>query len=228
LLVSEQIPKEDLDYILEPFGEQEEPDIKIVLEKIKVIVRDAKGNIVDKREQRMKSLTQYFLAFMSIPILSTYPDSSSSNANSILTNILGLPSQQYSRISNVYNNSYINFDMSIQLGSGTQAFSPTLNSLAAPIINGSGTGQLLYNTLSFTYSQTSITAQLIATNSTSSAISVSEIGLQGIIRIGYVNGDDNYAIDTYTFLLSYDTFSTSVSIPAGGNATFQITVNFTG
>jgi hypothetical protein len=225
LLVSEQIPKEDLDYILEPFGEQEEPDIKIVLEKIKVIVRDAKGNIVDEREQRMKSLTQYFLAFMTIPILGTYAGASTNNATGILTNILGLPSRQ---VSYDLSPSLIVFDMAIQLGSGTQTFSPTLTSLAAPISNGSGTGQLLYNTLSFTYSQTSITAQLIATNNTSSAIGVSEIGLYGILYMIYYNTNDVYEVDTHTYLLSYDTFSTPVSIPASGNATFQITINFTG
>ena len=225
MLVSEQIPKEDLDYILEPFTEQEEPDIKIVSETIKVIVRDAKGNIVDKREQKMKSLTQYFLAFMTIPLLGTYANSSTNQANNILTSVLGLPSQQQ-----VYGSymAAIFFDMAIQLGSGTQAFSPTLNSLAAPISNGSGSGQLVYNTLSFSYSSTSITAQLIVSNSTSSAINVSEIGLTGIIYLLYDNTSNNYVVNTYNYLLSYDTFSSAVSIPAGGNATFQITVNFTG
>jgi hypothetical protein len=214
LLVSEQIPKEDLDYILEPFGEQEEPDIKIVLEKIKVVVRDAKGNIVDEREQKMKSLTQYFLAIMSIPILGTYVNSSTNSPTGILTNVLGLPSQ----LSAYYS---LRIDMSIQLGSGTQTFSPTLTTLAAPILNGSGTGQLLYNTLSFNFTSTSITAQLIVTNTTSSAINVSEIGLIGIISFA---GSSSI----YNYLSSYDTFSTPVSIPAGGNATFQITINFTG
>ncbi len=225
MLVSEQIPKEDLDYILEPFTEQEEPDIKIVSETIKVIVRDAKGNIIDKREQKMKSLTQYFLAFMTIPLLGTYANSSTNQANNILTSVLGLPSQQQ-----VYGSymAAIFFDMAIQLGSGTQAFSPTLNSLAAPISNGSGSGQLVYNTLSFSYSSTSITAQLIVSNSTSSAINVSEIGLTGIIYLLYDNTSNNYVVNTYNYLLSYDTFSSAVSIPAGGNATFQITVNFTG
>jgi hypothetical protein len=227
-LVSEQIPKEDLDYILEPFKEEdnkEEDNKQIISEKIIAIVRDAKGNIIDKREQKMRSLTQYYLALMSIPILGTYSSATSTTATGILTNVLGLPSQQSSPSTSYTNQtSVILFDTSIQLGSGTQSFSPTLNSLNAPISNGSGTGKLLYNTPSVSYTNNSISEIITVSNSSGNTITVSEIGLIGTVNIN--SSDGIYSTNNY--LLSYDTFSSPISIPNGGSATFQIVITFSG
>jgi len=224
LLVSEQIPKEDLDYILEPFKEEdnkEEDNKQIISEKIIAIVRDAKGNIIDKREQKMRSLTQYYLALMSIPILGTYSNATSSTATAILQNVLGLINTiaAYSGEQAV-----IYFDMSIQLGSGTQSFTPTLKSLNAPITNGTGTGQLLYNAISVSQTNNSISVLDIVSNSSSGTITVSEIGLIGIISI-----NSSYSgVSNYNYLFSYDTFSSPISIPAGGSASFQIIITFSG
>jgi len=220
LLIQNEIPKEDLDYILEPFKEDKEEDNKqIISEKIIAIVRDAKGNIIDKREQKMRSLTQYYLALMSIPILSTYSTVSSNTATSILTNVLALPSQvSTANFANIY------FDMSIQLGSGTQSFSPTLNSLASPIPNGSGTGQLIYYTPSISYTSNSISLLITVSNSSGNTITVSEIGL---IETIYTY-NNNSITSTSNFLSSYDTFSPPISIPAGGSASFQIVITFSG
>jgi len=224
LLIQNKIPKEDLDYILEPFKEEdnkEEDNKQIISEKIIAIVRDAKGNIIDKREQKMRSLTQYYLALMSIPIIGTIPSISSSTATGILTNVLGLTGNLAVGAGNV---GILNFDTSIQLGSGTQSFSLTLNSLSAPIANGSGTGQLIYYQQSFLYTITSISQILTVSNSSSNTITVSEIGLIGTI---YLSGGE--AIQTTnTYLFSYDTFSSPISIPAGGSATFQIVITFSG
>jgi hypothetical protein len=224
LLVSEQIPKEDLDYILEPFKEdnnKEEYSKQMISEKIIAIVRDAKGNIIDKREQKMRSLTQYYLALISIPILGTYSNATSTTATSVLTNVLGLPSQKSST-----NNAFIIFDMSIQLGSGTQSFTPTLNSLSAPISNGSGTGQLLYNTISVSQTNNSISVLDTVSNSSGNTIAVSEIGTIGTITMEYWN--TAIYSNTYSYLFSYDTFSSPISIPNGASATFQIVITFSG
>ena len=220
MLIQNEIPKEDLDYILEPFKEdKEEYNKPIISEKIIAIVRDAKGNIIDKREQKMKSLTQYYLALMSIAILGTYSNATSNTPQSILTNVLGLPS--YVSTSKT---ATITFDTSIQLGSGTQSFSPTLNSLGAPISNGSGIGQLTYYSQSILYTSNSISQILTVSNNSGNTITVSEIGL-----IGTVN-TNNYAsvYSTNNFLFSYDTFSTPISIPNGGSASFQVIITFSG
>jgi len=224
LLIQNEIPKEDLDYILEPFKEEdnkEKNNKQIISEKIIAIIRDAKGNIIDKREQKMRSLTQYFLALMSIPIIGTYSNASSTTATGVLSNVLGLPSQVSSA-----GNALINFDTSIQLGSGIQSFTPTLNSLSAPITNGTGTGQLIYYTSSVSYTNNSISILIIVSNSSGNTINVSEIGLIGTIYIGYWSGA--YYTNNYSYLFSYDTFSTPISIPNGGVATFQIIITFSG
>jgi len=228
LLIQKEIPKEDLDYILEPFKEdnekKEENDKQIISEKIIIIIRDANGNIIDKREQKMRSLTQNYLAFMSIMLVGTYQSLTNPNAQLILTNVLGLPSQPYSYVC-----AAILFDTSIQLGSGTQSFSPTLNSLNAPISNGSGTGQLLYNTPSVSYTNNSISEIITVSNSSGNTITVSEIGLIGTIYMEYVNSNNVYTYTTYgPYLLSYDTFSTPISIPNGSSTTFEITITFSG
>ena len=224
MLIQNEIPKEDLDYILEPFREEdnkEEDNKQIISEKIIAIVRDAKGNIIDKREQKMKSLTQYYLALMSIPIVGTYSGASTGTATGIMTNVLGLSGNLPVGTGNVV---ILDFDISIQLGSGTQSFSLTLNSLNAPIANGSGTGQLIYYSQSFLYTSNSISQLLTVSNSSSSTITVSEIGLIGTIYLSW-----NNAIQiTKTYLFSYDTFSTPISIPAGGSASFQIIITFSG
>ena len=226
MLIQNEIPKEDLDYILEPFKEDREEDNKqIISEKIIAIVRDAKGNIIDKREQKMRSLTQYYLALISIPILGTYSSPTSNTATSILVNVLGLPSTQSTTSTNT---ALITFDTSIQLGSGTQSFSLTLNSLSAPILNGTGTGRLNYYSQSVLYTSNSVSQILTVSNLSGNTITVSEIGLMGTIYLMYINSSGNYTVQPYNFLFSYDTFSSPISIPNGGSASFQIVITFSG
>jgi len=194
-----------------------EPTFKAYIE---AKVYDKEGHVIQYHRQQMRSLTQYFLALMSIPIIGTYQGPSTYEAPGILTSVLGLPSA----ISGNSNSANIVWNWSIQLGSGTQPFSLTLSSLAAPIVNGTGAGELLYSTISVSYVGPTILVSLMVTNSTSSTVTVTEIGLQGTIIIQYSDGSQN----TYSFLLSYDTFSTAVSVPALGMAVFQITLSFTG
>jgi len=115
---------------------------------------------------------------------------------------------------------YIYWSWSIQLGSGTQSFSPTLNSLAAPILNGTGAGELEYGTVSVNNTSTSIIVGVTVFNPTATTVTVSEIGLTCTVTI--------YGTLSSNFLLSYDTFSTPISIPGYALATFQIILSFSG
>ena len=65
-------------------------------------------------------------------------------------------------------------------------------------------------------------------NNSGNTITVSEIGLMGTVYLMYVNSNGIYAYNTYNFLFSYDTFSSPISIPAGGSASFQIVITFSG
>jgi flavin-binding protein dodecin len=191
---------------------------------IEAKIYDKGGHLIQYHRQPMRSLTEYFLALMSIPIVGTSQSSSSANATGILTNVLGLPGQQTSYSTNAN----ISWDWAIQIGSGTQNFSVTLRSLAAPIANGTGPGQLAYGQMYIYYGNTSITVSITVTNYSTSTVTITEIGLIGYVYMWYENANYNFAYDTYSYLLSYDVFSTPISLSPGGIATFQITLSFTG
>ncbi len=93
--------------------------------------------------------------------------------------------------------------------------------LAAPIPNGTGAGMLQYGTVNVSYTSTSLFINVTVINNSGSTINVTEIGLFG--TIAFINTST-----TYTFLLSYDTLSSAVSIPNGALATFQVTITFSG
>jgi hypothetical protein len=213
-LVSEE---EDITKLIIPDDlPDEQPAFKAYIE---AKVYDKEGHLIQYHRQPMRSLTRYFLALMSIPILGTYQNASTNSAQNLIVNVLGLSSN----ISIGNGTANISWDFSIRLGSGTQTFSPTLTGLAAPIANGTGTGQLVYSRISALYVGSSIIVLIQVSNSTSSVIPVTEIGLWGIVYIQFYTGTSSY-----NFLLSYDTFSTAIQIPASGMAMFQITLSFTG
>jgi len=161
-----------------------EPSFKAYIE---AKVYDKEGHLIQHHRQPMRSLTQYFLALMAIPILATYQSASINSAPSLLVNVLGLPSNAGCCYS-----ANISWDWAIQLGSGTQNFSLTLTGLAAPILNGTGTGQLSYGSLSVSYAGSTIFISLQVSNTTSNAISVTEIGLTGTIYIQYNQTTSKY------------------------------------
>jgi len=197
---------------------------------IEAKVYDGEGHVIQYRRQPMRSPTRWLLALMAIPILQTFQGPSTYKAVSFLVNVLGLPSQQptYSPSTYCCNGANILWDFSIQLGSGNHAFSPTLNSLAAPIANGSGAGQLSYGSVSVTYSGTTIYTYQTVINYSSTTINVTEIGLMGTIYIQFQNTNNAYQNTTYTYLLTYDTFSPAITLPPGAIATFEVVLTFSG
>jgi len=190
---------------------------------IEATVYNKEGHVIQHHRQPMRSLTQYFLALMSIPLIGTYQSSSSASATSLLVNILGLPS----RYSVSLGTASIGWDWSIQLGSGTQTFSLSLNSLAAPISNGTGAGQLSYSSTNVVLIGSVIAISVTVINYTSNTINITEIGLWSTIGIYYTTGTACGGA-TYSKLLSYDTFSTIIAVPAGATAMFQIELTFSG
>jgi hypothetical protein len=219
IVAPDAVSEDDIDKLIIPDDLPEEPSFKAYIE---ATVYDKEGRLIQHHKQPMRSLTQYFLALMSIPLIGTYSGGSGNSPTSLIVNVLGI-----SGIPGQTNTANVAWTWSIQVGSGTQAFSPTLKGLAAPIANGTGAGQLVYSTTAVSYIGSSIIVFGSVSNSTSSTISVTEIGLTCTINITYMTVY-GYGGDTYNCLLSYDTFSTAISIPAGGAAAFQITISFTG
>ena len=215
-MVSQNAVSEDDIILNEVLSDKDIPDEPPFRAYIEATVYDKDGSVIQHHRQPMKSLTEYFLALLTIPLIGTYQNASTNQAPPIFTNITGIPGQISSGIGIL-----IYWIASIQVGSGTQSFSPTLNGLAAPILNGTGAGELQYGTVSVSYTPTTVFFSITVTNSSGSTINVTEIGLFGTIAWF------NYS-STYTFLLSYDTFSSAISIPNGALATFQITITFSG
>jgi len=218
MVTPDLVSEEDIAKLIIPDDlSDKQPTFKAYIE---AKVYDKEGNVIQYHRQPMRSLTQYFLALISIPLIGTYQNASTYSATGILTNVLGLPSA----ISGNSNTASIAWTWSIQLGSGTQSFSPSLTGLAAPIANGTLSGELSYGTVSVAYAGASIFISMTVTNFTSNTITVTEIGLTCTIGIFYSLSSSS----TYNFLLSYDTFLSPISIPANSLATFQITISFLG
>jgi len=213
-MVSQDAVSEDDIILNEVLSDKDIPDEPPFRAYIEATVYDKDGSVIQHHRQPMRSLTQYFLGLIAIVVLMTYQSPSTYVAVPLITNIFNWPSQP-----NV-SESFVWWSWSIQLGSGTQSFSLTLNSLAAPIANGTGAGELEYGSLSVSYAPTSIITSVTVFNPTADTITVSEIGLQGAVTL--------YNVSTYNLLLSYDTLSTPVSIPGYGQATFQIILSFSG
>jgi len=219
MVAPDLVSEEDIAKLIIPDDlPNDEPSFEAYIE---AKVYDKEGNLIQYHKQPMRSLTQYFLALMSIPLIGTFQSSSTNSATGILTNVLGFPSQA----NNSSNCAQIQWDFSIQLGSGSQEFSLTLSSLAAPIANGTGPGQLTYLSKASSYTGTSISLFITVQNVSGSTINVTEIGTLWSV---YITCGSCNATYNYNFLFSYDTFSTAVSIPNGGLATFQVTFEFSG
>ena len=213
-MVSQDVVSEDdiiLNEVLSDKDIQDEPPFKAYIE---AVVYDRDGNIIQHHRQPMRSLTQYFLGLIAIVTVMTYQGPTINQAQPIIANIFGFPSYINTTSAPMY------WSWSIQLGSGTQSFSLTLNSLAAPIVSGTGAGELEYGNLYVNYTASSIITGITVFNPTPTTITVSEIGLFASIMV--------YSLPTYNFLLSYDTFSTPISIPGYAQAVFQIILSFSG
>jgi len=90
MVTPDAVSEEDIDKLIIPDDlPDEQPMFKAYIE---AKVYDKEGHIIDYRRQPMRSLTQYFLALMSIPLIGTYSGGSSNQATGLLANVLGLPS----------------------------------------------------------------------------------------------------------------------------------------
>jgi len=226
MVTSDLVSEEDIaKLIMSNDISNEQPTLTAYIE---VRVYDKDGHVIQYCRQPMRSPTKYLLALMSIPIIGTYQNASTNEAQNLLVNALGLPNRVSVYNAGQYNSANILWDFSIQLGSGTQTFTPTLSSLAAPIANGSGTGQLSYGSTTVTYSGTTIYTYVTVINYSSTTINVTEIGLIATIYIQLQNPNNTYQVNTYTYLLTYDTFSPAIALPPGAIATFKVAIAFSG
>jgi len=198
------------------------------------IVRDSKGNIIKVHRQRSHSPTTNFIALI-LPV-----NYYSTTGNSVtITGLAGStygyqPAFSTSGYDIAYPNSASNYPsylIEIDVGSGQQSNPLTAANLAAPIANGSGSGQLLYGA-------PSIPSNIIASgssayfyisqtfnNQSGGTVTITEVGI--VTRIQIVQPSSNSRIGNFILLTWYDVLSSSISVPNGGSVTiyYTFTVN---
>ncbi|MGC9113289.1 hypothetical protein [Acidilobus sp.] len=187
-------------------------------------VRDKDGKVILRRTEPSRSLVENYAIFQlamwgSQTITTADTSNVSININGASPGIININAP-------AGNNTY-----GIVVGSGSNTVSPTLVSLAAPITNGTGAGQLQYQAMSFSSgvtvsgNTTSFTLSRSFVNSSGGTVTVSEIGI-----IAYVSGfamtnvSTNSSVSSDYFLLAYDVPSSAITVQNG--QTLQITYTF--
>jgi len=198
------------------------------------IVRDSTGRVVRVHRQRSHSPTANFMGLF-LPVnwyittCQAFTLTTTSNSTKSYQSNLNGTAYCISYPNN--KNNYQTYLVMIQVGSGTQSSPYNAHSLASPIANGSGAGQLVYgtpsvsNTATVSGSSAYFVIEQTFSNQTSSTIDITEVGI-----IIYVQttapGTNSYS--TYGQLLVwYDVLSSAISVPAGGYLTiaYTFTVN---
>jgi len=201
-----------------------------------IVVRDSKGRIINIHRQRSHSPTANFIA-----LLLPYNYYSQINGSLTITNIGGgTCSYQPQPNVNTYNIIYPNANVKytppgylvmIQVGSGQQSNPFSATKLAAPIANGSGTGQLLYGSVSIANgivtSGSSAYFQISQayTNATSGTVTITEVGI--VVQIYTCSAAQSSPTNCGQVLVWYDVLSSAINVPANGTLViyYTFTVN---
>jgi hypothetical protein len=212
---------------------KEAPTLNVYLT---VVVRDSEGKVIKVHRQRSHSPTANFIGLM-LP-LSYFINT----GNSFTLTNTGNGTYAYGPqltgsakgISYPNSNTSIptpSYIVMIQVGNGSQSNPYSAYTLASPIANGSGTGQLLYgqpsipsnimvsgNSAYFIISQAFI-------NSSGTAINITEVGI--IVLINFAVSAANYFPTGEQLLVWYDALSSAISVPNGGSVViyYTFTVN---
>jgi len=198
------------------------------------IVRDSKGNIIRVHRQRSHSPTANFIGlFLPVSYFST------NNVSFTITNATGGTCSYKAGTGNNYQdigypsnvqNFSTKIDM-IQVGSGQQSNSYTATALAAPIANGSGAGQLVYQSVTppSTIALNGNTAYFYITqaynNNSGGTVTITEVGIILALQVTNIN------VSSYSncgqILVWYDVLSSPISVPNAGSVTiyYTFTVN---
>jgi hypothetical protein len=200
------------------------------------VVRDDKGRIIKIHRQRSHSPTNYFIVAL-LPeqwYLETGTSASWTSTSGATNTIIGIPNGSHALIS--YPNTHTNYQtylVGIMVGSGQQSNPASAHNLAAPIANGTGAGQLVYqaptlpsqitingNSAYFYIGQTYI-------NRSGGTVTITEAGIVVEVYLTEYTGSSSTAYNQGNILMWYDILSPSMPIPNGGTVTiyYTFTVN---
>ena len=196
------------------------------------IVRDSTGRVINVHRQRSHSPTANFMGLL-LPASYYVNGSNSYTITSVTDSTYGYsPAVSYTAPGIIYpygnTVAYTTFS-TIQVGSGQQSSPFNAHSLAAPIANGSGAGQLVYGSPSLptnvTASGSSAYVVLMQEylNQSGGTVNVTEVGI--IIYLQFIAANGGGYTDFGNTLVWYDVLSSAISVPNGGSLT--ITYTFT-
>jgi hypothetical protein len=202
------------------------------------IVRDSTGKVIKVHKQRSRSPTANFIGLLLPLTWFNYTGNSYT-----ITNVTGgtysyKPSIGSTSLDIIYPNNIHNYPtylVMIQVGSGSQSNPSSATKLAAPIANGSNTGQLVYGSVSIpaniTVSGSSAYFYISQaySNQSGATIDITEVGvILSLVTTTVVNtGTGNNYYNCGQVLVWYDVLSSSISVPAGGTLViyYTFTVN---
>jgi len=199
-----------------------------------VVVRDSEGKVVKVHRQKSHSPTANFIGLM-LPLAYF-----NTTGNSYTLKNTGGSTYGYKPAINTgaqcisypnSNNNYPSYIVMIQVGSGSQSNPYSAYSLAAPIANGSGTGQLVYgqpsipSNITVSGSSAYFTISQTFNNNSGGTVTITEVGI--ITYLHFPQSNNNNDTNLGQVLVWYDVLSSSISISNGGSVTiyYTFTVN---
>jgi hypothetical protein len=196
------------------------------------VVRDSTGKVIKVHKQRSRSPTANFIGLL-LPLTWFNYTGSSITITTVNGGTcsyrpgMGASSQDISYPSNNPNAMNPTYLVMIQVGNGSQPNPSSATKLAAPIPNGTGSGQLIYGSVSIpgnvSVSGSSVYFQISQaySNQSGATIDITEVGvvLQLIIQNYYNTSSTNCG----QVLVWYDVLSSAISIPNGGTLVIYYT-----
>ena len=199
------------------------------------IVRDSTGKVIKVHKQRSHSPTANFIGLL-LPL--TWFNSTGKSYT--ITNITG-GTCSYKPALNAGNPNIgypahnpldgdmgpINYLVMIQVGSGSQPNPYSATRLAAPISNGSGSGQLIYNAVNspasvvVSGSSAYFVISQSYTNQSGGTVNITEVGI--VLSLTLVQAMANPYTNCGNILVWYDVLSSPISVPNGGSIAIYYT-----
>jgi hypothetical protein len=195
-----------------------------------IIVRNSEGKVVKVHRQRSHSPTSNFIGLM-LPLTyfnvtgSSYTLKNTGGTAYGYKPTISVTAQCISYPDAAAN--YPSYIVMIQVGSGQQSNPYTAYSLAAPIANGSGTGQLVYgqpsvpSNITVSGSEAYFTISQTFNNNSGGTVTITEVGI--IIYLQFSQSYNSSYTNFGQVLVWYDVLNSSISVANGGSVTIYYT-----
>jgi len=233
MMLGKEISDINIEFLRSAYDEGRDIDSSTFKVYLIAIVRDSNGNIIKVHRQKSHSPTPNFIGLLLPLTWFSYNNASYTITNTNGTTYSYKPGLVHTAACISYPSTVANCPTylgMIQVGSGSQPNPSSATKLAAPISNGSGSGQLIYGALSIPSSimvSGSSAYFYIAqtfTNQSGAVINITEVGI--VLNL-YTARSYQCSTNVGQVLVWYDVLSSPISVPNGGSVTiyYTFTVN---